>query len=134
MLCSELPSCVIPLSCPCSGGYIKRDGRPRDADVLVSRLVDRPIRPMFKSGWACETQVGRGRRRSGWACEVQVAGLGDGSRGHVNAVGLLMKVGQACLAIATSYAPCSSRARRETQVGGGRTDGGGYKFGGRRLG
>lgn len=41
-----------------SGGFVKRDGRPRDAEVLVSRLVDRPLRPMFAKGWANETQVG----------------------------------------------------------------------------
>lgn len=40
-----------------SGGYLKRDGRPRDSDVLVSRLVDRPIRPMFAKGWQRDTQV-----------------------------------------------------------------------------
>ncbi|EFJ41423.1 hypothetical protein VOLCADRAFT_107702 [Volvox carteri f. nagariensis] len=40
-----------------SGGYVKRDGRPRDSEVLVSRLVDRPLRPMFGKGWANETQV-----------------------------------------------------------------------------
>lgn len=39
------------------GGYQKREGRPRDDEVLVSRLVDRPLRPMFKKGWANETQV-----------------------------------------------------------------------------
>lgn len=36
---------------------MKRDGRPRDSEVLVSRLVDRPLRPMFAEGWANETQV-----------------------------------------------------------------------------
>ncbi|KXZ45459.1 hypothetical protein GPECTOR_54g200 [Gonium pectorale] len=40
-----------------SGGFVKRDGRPKDAEVLVSRLVDRPLRPMFAKGWANETQV-----------------------------------------------------------------------------
>nr|ABF57675.1 chloroplast polyribonucleotide phosphorylase [Chlamydomonas reinhardtii] len=40
-----------------SGGFVKRDGRPRDAEVLVSRLVDRPIRPMFAKGWANDTQI-----------------------------------------------------------------------------
>lgn len=40
-----------------SGGFVKRDGRPRDSEVLVSRLVDRPLRPMFAEGWANETQV-----------------------------------------------------------------------------
>ena len=47
----------LPFLLPSSGGFIKRDGRPRDDDVLVSRLVDRPIRPMFNKGWAVETQV-----------------------------------------------------------------------------
>ncbi|KAG2500423.1 hypothetical protein HYH03_001992 [Edaphochlamys debaryana] len=40
-----------------SGGYIKRDGRPKDAEVLTSRLVDRPLRPMFAKGWSNDTQV-----------------------------------------------------------------------------
>ncbi|GFR41812.1 hypothetical protein Agub_g2582 [Astrephomene gubernaculifera] len=40
-----------------SGGFVKRDGRPRDSEVLVSRLVDRPLRPMFAKGWANDTQV-----------------------------------------------------------------------------
>ncbi|KAA6427955.1 MAG: polynucleotide phosphorylase [Trebouxia sp. A1-2] len=40
-----------------SGGFIKRDGRSRESEVLVSRLTDRPIRPMFEKGWNRETQV-----------------------------------------------------------------------------
>jgi len=40
-----------------SGGYIKRDGRQKEGEVLTSRLVDRPLRPMFQEGWAMETQV-----------------------------------------------------------------------------
>ncbi|QDZ21521.1 polyribonucleotide nucleotidyltransferase [Chloropicon primus] len=40
-----------------AGGYLKRDGRPKDPDVLVSRLVDRPIRPMFQKNWQRDTQV-----------------------------------------------------------------------------
>lgn len=42
-----------------SGSFLKREGRPRDDDVLVARLVDRPIRPMFDKGWCNETQVCR---------------------------------------------------------------------------
>jgi hypothetical protein len=42
---------------PCSGGYLKRDGRPKDDEVLTSRLVDRPLRPMFPKGWSNDTQV-----------------------------------------------------------------------------
>jgi hypothetical protein len=45
------------LLCCCSGSFLKREGRPRDDDVLVARLVDRPIRPMFEKGWCNETQV-----------------------------------------------------------------------------
>jgi len=40
-----------------SGGFIKRDGRQKDGEVLTSRLVDRPLRPMFCEGWAFDTQV-----------------------------------------------------------------------------
>lgn len=40
-----------------SGGFVKRDSRPKDWDILVSRLVDRPIRPMFPKGWSHETQL-----------------------------------------------------------------------------
>lgn len=49
---------VLAGACICSGSFLKREGRPRDDDVLVARLVDRPIRPMFDKGWCNETQVG----------------------------------------------------------------------------
>ncbi len=39
------------------GGYFKREGRPTEKETLVSRLIDRPIRPLFVDGWRCETQV-----------------------------------------------------------------------------
>ncbi len=39
------------------GGYIKREGRPSEKEILTSRLIDRPIRPGFPDGFACETQV-----------------------------------------------------------------------------
>src|SRR6201989_3130740 len=39
------------------GGYCKREGRPTEKETLISRLIDRPIRPLFASGWRCETQV-----------------------------------------------------------------------------
>ena len=39
------------------GGYFKREGRPTERETLVSRLIDRPIRPLFAAGWRCETQV-----------------------------------------------------------------------------
>ena len=39
------------------GSYFKREGRPSEKETLVSRLIDRPIRPLFASGWRNETQV-----------------------------------------------------------------------------
>ncbi len=39
------------------GGYLKREGRPSDREILTCRLVDRPIRPLFPEGFACDTQV-----------------------------------------------------------------------------
>ena len=39
------------------GGYIKREGRPSEKEVLTSRLIDRPIRPLFAEGFRNETQV-----------------------------------------------------------------------------
>src|SRR6516225_234147 len=39
------------------GGYFKREGRPSENETLVSRLIDRPIRPLFVEGFRCETQV-----------------------------------------------------------------------------
>ncbi len=39
------------------GGFIKREGRPTEKEVLVSRLIDRPLRPMFEKGYQNEVQV-----------------------------------------------------------------------------
>lgn len=39
------------------GGYFKREGRPSENETLVSRLIDRPIRPLFPDGYRNETQV-----------------------------------------------------------------------------
>jgi polyribonucleotide nucleotidyltransferase len=39
------------------GGFFKREGRPSEKEVLTSRLIDRPIRPLFPEGFRCETQV-----------------------------------------------------------------------------
>jgi polyribonucleotide nucleotidyltransferase len=39
------------------GGYFKREGRPTEKETLTSRNIDRPIRPLFASGYRCETQV-----------------------------------------------------------------------------
>jgi polyribonucleotide nucleotidyltransferase len=39
------------------GGFIKREGRPSEREILTSRQIDRPIRPLFPEGFKCETQV-----------------------------------------------------------------------------
>src|SRR5512138_177555 len=39
------------------GGFFKREGRPNEKEVLTSRMIDRPLRPLFPEGYACETQV-----------------------------------------------------------------------------
>ena len=39
------------------GGYFKREGRPSEKETLVSRLIDRPIRPLFPANFKCDTQV-----------------------------------------------------------------------------
>ena len=39
------------------GGFFKREGRPAEKEVLTSRLIDRPIRPLFAKGFKNETQV-----------------------------------------------------------------------------
>src|SRR5687767_9245900 len=39
------------------GGFFKREGKPPEKEVLTSRLIDRPIRPLFPDGWRNETQV-----------------------------------------------------------------------------
>lgn len=40
-----------------AGGFIKREGRPSEREVLTSRLIDRPIRPMFEEGYYNEVQI-----------------------------------------------------------------------------
>lgn len=39
------------------GGFLKREGRPSESEILSARLIDRPIRPMFPEWFKCETQV-----------------------------------------------------------------------------
>src|SRR5919107_2310912 len=39
------------------GGFFKREGKPPEKEVLTSRLIDRPIRPLFPAGWRNETQI-----------------------------------------------------------------------------
>src|SRR5437867_8570042 len=39
------------------GGFTKREGRPSEREILTSRQIDRPVRPLFPEGFRCETQV-----------------------------------------------------------------------------
>ena len=39
------------------GGFLKREGRPKDKEILVSRLIDRPMRPLFSKGFKKEIQI-----------------------------------------------------------------------------
>src|SRR6516225_2051292 len=39
------------------GGFFKREGKPAEKEVLTSRVIDRPIRPLFPEGWRYETQI-----------------------------------------------------------------------------
>jgi polyribonucleotide nucleotidyltransferase len=39
------------------GGFFKREGRPSERDILTSRLIDRPMRPLFPEAWRNETQI-----------------------------------------------------------------------------
>jgi polyribonucleotide nucleotidyltransferase len=39
------------------GGFFKREGKPSEKEVLTSRCIDRPCRPLFPSGWHHETQI-----------------------------------------------------------------------------
>src|SRR5262245_22491882 len=42
------------------GGFIKREGRPSTKEILTSRLIDRPIRPLFPAGYRNEVQIQAG--------------------------------------------------------------------------
>ena len=39
------------------GGFFKREGKPTEKEVLTSRVIDRPIRPLFPGGWRYESQI-----------------------------------------------------------------------------
>jgi polyribonucleotide nucleotidyltransferase len=39
------------------GGFFKREGRPTEREILISRLIDRPIRPLFPAGYTFDTQI-----------------------------------------------------------------------------
>ena len=49
--------CALIMACCDRGSWLKREGRPKEGEVLTSRLIDRPLRPMFAPGWSNDTQV-----------------------------------------------------------------------------
>lgn len=57
------------------GGFIKREGRPSEHAILVSRLIDRPIRPMFPDGFRNEVQVVSIVMSSDPDCPTEMAAL-----------------------------------------------------------
>ncbi|RSL32870.1 polyribonucleotide nucleotidyltransferase [Salibacterium salarium] len=57
------------------GGFIKREGRPSDTAVLTSRLIDRPIRPLFPDGFRNEVQVVSMVMSSDQDCSSEMAAM-----------------------------------------------------------
>jgi hypothetical protein len=72
------------------GGYFKREGRPSEKETLVSRLIDRPIRPLFAEGYKNDTQVvvtvlsARPRERSRHPVDGRHVGCADAFRRAVH--------------------------------------------------
>jgi polyribonucleotide nucleotidyltransferase len=53
------------------GSYFRREARPSEQEILVCRLMDRPVRPLFPKGWRIDTQIianssTRRTRRTSW--------------------------------------------------------------------
>jgi len=61
------------------GGYFKREGRPTERETLISRLIDRPFRPLFVKGFMSETQVIITVLQHDLECEPDVLGMIAGS-------------------------------------------------------
>jgi polyribonucleotide nucleotidyltransferase len=57
------------------GGYIKREGRPSEKAVLTSRLIDRPIRPLFPKGYYHEVQVVASAMSVDQDCSPEIAAM-----------------------------------------------------------
>ena len=57
------------------GGFLKREGRPGDHETLVSRLIDRPIRPLFKDGFKNDVQIINTVLSSDPACPPEMVAL-----------------------------------------------------------
>ncbi len=57
------------------GGFFKREGRPTEKETLVSRLIDRPLRPLFPDGFYYETQIIASVLSFDPACSADILGL-----------------------------------------------------------
>lgn len=57
------------------GGFLKREGRPGDHETLISRLIDRPIRPLFKDGFKNDVQIINTVLSSDPACPPEMVAL-----------------------------------------------------------
>src|SRR5690606_26335670 len=67
------------------GGYFKREGRPTTDQILVARLIDRPIRPMFPEGYRFETQVVATVLSADGSFPLEIlAGLGASAALHIS--------------------------------------------------
>src|SRR5699024_12799572 len=79
------------------GGFIKREGRPNDKEILSSRLIDRTLRPLFPEGYHHETQI---------ICQV-LSSDGENDGDVIGGFG------------ASEIGRASCRERRGSSVGGG---------------
>ena len=112
------------------GGFFKREGKPPEKEVLTSRLIDRPIRPLFPDGWRNETQIialvhlGRHRERLGRARDYRRVG-GAGAVEHpVDADDRRRARRPSRTATSSSTRPSSSgSAARSTSIVAGSKDG-----------
>jgi len=57
------------------GGFFKREGKPSEREVLLSRLIDRPIRPLFPEGFINETQVISMLLSADFSCDYDSMGI-----------------------------------------------------------
>ncbi|MEW6324779.1 MAG: polyribonucleotide nucleotidyltransferase [Nitrospirota bacterium] len=57
------------------GGFFKREGRPTEKETLVSRLIDRPLRPLFPEGYYYETQIIASVLSADPSCSADVLGI-----------------------------------------------------------
>src|SRR5438445_7151341 len=76
------------------GGFIKREGRMSEREVLTSRQIDRPVRPLFAEGFKCETQVIAFVLSADTNNDPDVCGINGASAAlHVSEIPFLVPIG-----------------------------------------